>query len=162
MGRKRKKRKSKVPDDALVIELEEGFEEMFLNAFEELQGRPIASEQVGLDKLSEPHRRSSPPAAREVSFELDLHGLRLEEALRKVEYFIDSKLLEYQGRNLILKVITGKGLHSGAGGAVLPRAVHDFISNKYAKVIKSIEDSPDDVKVHGVPIRGHFKVKFMP
>ena len=57
-----------------------------------------------------------------------------------------------------LKVITGKGLHSRQGLAVLSREIHDYISNKYIHDIVEIDDSPCDVLMHGVPIRGHFNV----
>ena len=46
------------------------------------------------------------------------------------------------------------------GVGVLGREIHDYVSNKYVHNIVEIDDSPCDVLVHGVPIRGHFNVIF--
>lgn len=52
--------------------------------------------------------------------ELDLHGLRVEDALRRVDIFLTD--CHQRGLRKVL-VIHGKGLHSERGEAVLPRAV---------------------------------------
>jgi len=52
--------------------------------------------------------------------ELDLHGLRAEEALRRVDLFLAD--CHRRGLHKVL-VIHGKGLHSEGGEAVLARAV---------------------------------------
>ena len=92
------------------------------------------------------------------TYEIDLHGLRLGEALAFLEREM-ARLLNSQSRDFAVKVITGKGLHSGPDGAVLPREVHAHFVARYAAYIISIEESPHAVALAGVPIRGHFTAK---
>lgn len=90
---------------------------------------------------------------------LDLHRCTLQEAQDRVEFCVDALLAHGKGP-VTLKIITGKGLHSGPGGAVLPSAIHRFVVARFAPSIISIDESPADVMVAGVPIRGHFTVTF--
>jgi DNA-nicking Smr family endonuclease len=58
--------------------------------------------------------------------EIDLHGLRIEEALERVDRFLDESIKN--GFRKVL-VIHGKGLHSEKGEAVLARAVRLHLEN---------------------------------
>lgn len=96
-------------------------------------------------------------------YEIDLHGLTLSAALTR----LDTRMVQLEAagpRELIVKVITGKGLHSGPDGSVLPREVHGHFAARYRRHIVSIEESPHAVALSGLPIRGHFtaKLRFAP
>ncbi|MBM4311875.1 MAG: Smr/MutS family protein [Deltaproteobacteria bacterium] len=69
---------------------------------------------------SSKQRMSHAPAPRA---ELDLHGCHVQEALVRVEAFIETCALQGLGA---VRIIVGKGLHSQAG-AVLPDAVEKKI-----------------------------------
>ena len=89
---------------------------------------------------------------------IDLHGLTLQQA----KEFLDDRLSRLMGAGaltLTVKIVTGKGLHSGPGGAVLAKEIHRHVEAVYAKWIVSLEASPADVAIRGVPLRGHFCVK---
>lgn len=87
---------------------------------------------------------------------LDLHGLTAEEARDEIRQFIDRLLSQTHGK-FTVRIITGKGLHS-RDGAVLPRDSHYFVKQRYSDRIVRIDDSPADVLLGGIPIRGHFDV----
>ncbi len=93
--------------------------------------------------------------------EIDLHGKRLDEATLAVDLEIAAALTGRKGP-VRFRIITGKGLHSGPGGSVLPREVHRHVKQRYADVITALDESPADVKVRGVPLRGHFEVTIAP
>jgi DNA-nicking Smr family endonuclease len=93
-----------------------------------------------------------------LNFEIDLHGLSLSEALAELDFQM-SRILRTASGNLQVKVITGKGLHSGPEGPVLPREVHGHFASRYARYILSLEESPHAVALSGIPIRGHFTAK---
>lgn len=101
------------------------------------------------------HAKRRQKTAREV----DLHGLTLDAAISRLEVEIQA-LLQDLSSPVTLKIITGKGLHSGAGGAVLPREVHRYVKRTFGGVILQIEDSPADLAIGGIPLRGHFSVTF--
>lgn len=94
------------------------------------------------------------------SHELDLHRMTVSEATRAVDHKVAEILAGLaKGAEVTLKIITGKGLHSGPGGGVLARDVHDYVKNRYALQIVHIEESPAKATLGGVPLRGHFNVK---
>ena len=91
------------------------------------------------------------------TFTFDLHGLTLEESkdlLRtKIKVFSKKK-----NTKILLKIVTGRGLHSGPGGGVLCKDVHTFVCKYYGEYIISVDESPDEVRIGDVPLRGHFFV----
>jgi DNA-nicking Smr family endonuclease len=97
-----------------------------------------------------------------VPAEIDLHRMTLDEARVCVDRAVTEALAQIAQRGgrgeVTLKIVTGKGLHSGATGSVLPREIHRHVRQRYALQIVSIEESPADVTIGGVPIRGHFHV----
>ena len=68
-----------------------------------------------------PSRASAPGFQMEPQEQLDLHGLRREEAIQKLDFFIQDA--RYRGLRCV-KVITGKGLQS-LEGPVLKDAVEE-------------------------------------
>jgi DNA mismatch repair protein MutS2 len=74
---------------------------------------------------------------------LDLRGLRVDEALRKLETFIDQALPI--GNNILLEILHGKG--TGA----LRKAVRAHLRKNYPQ-IKDITDAPEDLGGSGITI----------
>ena len=89
--------------------------------------------------------------------QIDLHGLFLDEAIYKVDSKI-RELLNSKAHIINLKVITGKGRHSGPEGGVLPKEIHSYVRKKFKKHIVRMEESPADCMINGLPFRGHFTV----
>ena len=87
---------------------------------------------------------------------IDLHGLTVTEAETEIERKIQT--LRRTQKHLKLRIITGKGLHSAGGQGVLARDIHHFVKQRFGPSIVSIQESPLDVQLGGVPIRGHFDV----
>lgn len=101
--------------------------------------------------------KRGPPKARPI--QVDLHGLSLAEAKSKVDQAIARALAQVVPR-ITLRVITGKGRHSVTVGGVLPRAIHHHVKLFYKDFIVSIDESPADLVVGDLPVRGHFDVVF--
>ena len=57
-----------------------------------------------------------------------------------------------------VKIITGKGRHQQRGEHLLARDVHSWLEHKYRAWIVEIEQSPHDVLIGDLPLRGHFEV----
>ncbi len=88
---------------------------------------------------------------------IDLHRMTLAEAKARLDD-VFAALLQRLSGSVTVTIITGKGLHSGPGGAVLPREIHRYVQQAYGGYILRIDDSPDEVRIAGVPLRGHFNV----
>jgi DNA-nicking Smr family endonuclease len=133
------------------FELEEDADELFLKHLEQFKpDKPDAEEsRESRKKASRTHRAPQ-------VHEIDLHGLSLEEAQHTVRAVLDD-LREMAGLHRV-KIITGKGHHSQRGDSVLAREIHSFVLLTWRRVIMEIEDSPDQVRLAGVPLRGHFHV----
>ena len=142
-----KKNKDKYPS-GVSFELEDDAKQIFLDAIDDVDANAKNEE------LSVETQKSKQSSERQI--DLDLHGLSLSEAKSKVETTIESHRSSCV--TLKVKVVTGKGRHSGSSGSVLPRGVHDFVCQRFGKEIVSLEECPDDVMVNGLPIRGHFNV----
>lgn len=91
---------------------------------------------------------------------VDLHGLSFQESSELLEQIV-TRWLNSKRRLLVLQIITGKGIHSQDGrGGVLCKHVHSYVLQKFAHIIDEIDESPDRVRVGGLPLRGHFFVTF--
>ncbi len=159
MSRKKKKAIKKLSSlGDLTIALEPDAMKIFKEALDHMSADDIS------DKLADPkagdlnavRNNKSQPRLHEI----DLHGLTLADAQCRIDRWISAHLGEMQKENVFLKVITGKGLHSGPQGGVLTGGIHHYLWSKYNDIIKELEESPDDVRVGGVPIRGYFSVVF--
>ena len=153
-----KKRQQRIPSlsryEPLKFELEEDSERLFI---EFLDADPNL--QPGSDPPLSPGTCVSPPAPRGGKSErrIDLHGLNLRQAMHRVEAEI-LKLLASGPRVVSATVVTGKGLHSGSDGSILAREIHHFVSARFKRQIIRIQESPGDLLIGGIPIRGHFQV----
>lgn len=70
-------------------------------------------------------------AASTSAFHVDLHGLHVAEALDKAVQVLDHALRNPQdplAGTHVVRVMTGRGTHSGATGAALLPAVHDLLA----------------------------------
>ena len=89
---------------------------------------------------------------------VDLHGKTLDEAISFLDSYIAT--LKQKRAYIRLKIVTGKGLNSGFNGPVLANEVHGYIESRYSLNIVDIEESPGDLKINNMPIRGYFHVTF--
>lgn len=94
------------------------FAQMFdPHSFDKLAGKYQRQETAGLENFSS---KGYPP----VQESLDLHGCTIADAERKTTLFLAGA----QKKGLrTLEIITGKGLHSPGGKAVLPDAVEQHL-----------------------------------
>ncbi len=74
-----------------------------------------------------------------VRAELDLHGLRAEQAIQRVELFVDT--WSRREPDAVLRIITGKGNRS-AGAPVLLEAVREWLRQESGdKVADMVRDA---------------------
>jgi len=142
----------------ISFELEENAVEIFEEYLDKMDvtKMPKKDSLEDLTPAKSPKKSKKKPAnAKE--FHVDLHGLILDDAKNRIENFINQALAQTNGP-VKIKVITGKGIHSGPDGSVLPEGIWWFVKTHWSSKIISLEDSPADVKVGGLPIRGHFSV----
>ncbi len=133
------------------FELEENAEELFLSHLQEFK-----PDKRDAEEPEKAQKRAAKPRQVNAVQEIDLHGLRLVEAQQRVRDVLDG-LIEMAGTHK-LKIITGKGHHSKKGGSVLAKEMHSFVLLTYSRSILEIEESPDQVQLAGVLLRGHFHV----
>ena len=100
-------------------------------------------------------RKGSDPLFQEYS--LDLHGMTLEEAFHKIDATIKPLICKHKSR-FDVKIITGRGLHSGPEGSVLARETHHYVACKYQTYILRIDENPMDRAINGIPLKGYFRV----
>lgn len=136
------------------FELEEDAEELFLRHLEQFK-----PDKIDADRPRELEKKASKTRKATKVHELDLHGLRLDEARHRVREVLNG-LSEMAGMHR-LKIITGKGHHSERGDSVLAKEIHSFVLQTWRRMITEIEDSPDQVRLAGVPLRGHFHVTIL-
>jgi DNA-nicking Smr family endonuclease len=85
--------------------------------------------------------------------EIDLHGLRRDEARRALDQFLKNSLARYVG---CVRIVHGQGFRSGPGGPVLKANVQDWLAER-DEVLAFVSAAPR----HGgsgaldVLLRGH-------
>lgn len=89
--------------------------------------------------------------------ELDLHGQTVSEAKLSCDQLLRSI---NPGAQIDIKIITGKGRHSGNEGPTLISEIYNYINSKYKNNIVSIDSPPADDRLNGLPLRGFFDLKF--
>lgn len=147
---KRKKNRPQKLKSLLVGETEDDAA-LFQAALERLDPHAIKSKLAEIDDPIQPK-----PATKLPTQEIDLHHCNVAEAKQIVDQVVAQIIL---GRGPCrLKIITGKGRHSGPKGPILAREIHTYIVTNYANHIVSIEESPADLLIGGVSLRGHFHV----
>ncbi|MBF0440952.1 MAG: Smr/MutS family protein [Oligoflexales bacterium] len=133
------------------FELEDNAEELLLSHLENENIKPK-------DEIESVKKSLKGNRAEVVHIEIDLHGQTLDEAKRKVDRLFQ-KLLEKKGTLFEILIITGKGRHSSTEGGVLPGHIYNHTLRKYKDYVVCIDESPEQLKIDGLPIRGHFKVR---
>lgn len=176
------RRPPKLDDSAARHEAEAEADRLFLEAMARLENVPVKDR--ALDQESEAKRSSVPGTPRGSSvpgapaapgalgkatrrsvpgadgvIKVDLHRLTVAEAEARVARVLAGLVDGLKpGDRIKVQIITGKGRHSGSGGAVLAREIHRFVRRQFGASIVAIEDSPADLVVGELPIRGHFHV----
>jgi hypothetical protein len=168
------KRPKKLRDDQVkrrggeFVELEPDAEEIFLKSLENMDPRAakqklrdeaLSRPSPGKGGASDPSSSTPSPGKGMRDHSLDLHRMTLVEAEAAVDRFL-APLLTGRGGEVTVTIVTGKGRHSGEGGGVLAKEIHGYVRRRYGAQIVAIEESPADLKVGGLPLRGHFKVVF--
>ena len=97
------------------------------------------------------------PTKKERSRLIDLHGMTVTEAIGHLDREISLATNANSGP-ILLKIVTGKGLHSGPSGGILVTEIYKYVCHRYGPVILSIDSSPAEVALGGIPWRGHFNV----
>lgn len=136
--------------DPLFMEAIEEISSHLIKAHKKSSGLPQPSPQ------SVKKQKSLPPT------EVDLHGYLLRDALAKIDRAIAPLLKLPEGKKppkgTTLKIITGKGRHSGADGGVLIKEVYRHVASVYRHAIVKIDNPPAKDKLYGLPLRGFFLV----
>ena len=153
------KRPPKLP--SIATESEDESREIFLAAVAKLDTQKPPDKDSQSQKAQNPRLAPKTDSHKSKPIQIDLHGLNLEEAKGYVRVVLQTILRDLSGQ-LTVTIITGKGRHSGPRGAVLPRQIHDFVLRNFSQYIVYIEESPSDVTIGGLPIRGHFRVTIRP
>lgn len=152
---------SRPKPSALSFEISEEADRAFLEAMAGLDPSKIPGKDLQADEdamrsaLASGARGRAKTGSPDIT--LDLHGYTLSEANDIVGNKI-SEILVSKAGVVTLRVITGKGHHSGAGGSVLAKGVHSYVEQRFRKSIERIDSAPADVIVGNLPIRGHFDV----
>ena len=113
---------------------------LFLDTMELLFAPPDKDRRAATRPTREVRRL---PAARRLhetpQDEVDLHGMRVEEALRRLTGFLVSAR---SARLRTVLVITGKGLHSDDGRGVLKEAVERWLRDQGQGRVRAFQEAP--------------------
>src|SRR5690606_29263413 len=94
----------------------------------------------------------------EYYYELDLHGMTVSEARNFMSMRLTDICNKHAGKLVKIRIITGKGRHSGPEGSSLSAMAHTFAQEILGSRIIAITEAPSQVKINNLPIRGHFDV----
>lgn len=167
MGRKRQKGKSgtggdnprlpKVP--SVSFDIGEEADQAFLDAMNTLDLSQIPAKDRKKDESPAVRKPAATPRSKTdgPAISIDLHGYTLREALEVVGNRI-SQVVARESGTIHIRIVTGKGRHSGSEGSVLAKEVHKYVVQRFQKYIQRIDSAPADVMVGDLPIRGHFDV----
>ena len=92
-------------------------------------------------------------------YDIDLHGLTVEEAQRHVIKAIEDLLASAKGQPVNIRVITGKGHRSRGREPQLIHSIHHVVETRFKARIISIEVSPHELKIGDSYFKGHFDLK---
>ena len=154
MGKKRKKGRKLPKYSQVSFDMEPDADQMFLDFIENFS--PTKDDKK-LSEESPKKGRSNRSNSDTKKLTIDLHGYSSRDAIQEVDRVIGENLDSSLGE-VHLKIITGKGRHSGADGPVLAGEVYNHIKRTYRDRILKIDENPDLLRLNGVLIRGHFEV----
>lgn len=159
---KKKNRPPKLPGGAGVqVEFGDEEKELFLKHLEE--GVPDKDELMkeGFVSTRSGNKAKARPKKADIQgnvVSIDLHGLTEEQAENKIREQVAGVL---RGQRTKLRIITGRGRHSGPGGPVLAVSIHQYVLARFGAIILDIEASPADTTMDGLTFRGHFHVTIL-
>lgn len=152
MPRKSKKiRKITTPPGGIRFDIEENAEQLLHDAIDSM---PTTIDKDEGGELH--HELKKPPRPKAGVHQIDLHGLTLGESQQRIDALLRRVVTNKQP--VRVKIITGKGKHRQRGVNLLARDVHRWLTQKYHDWIVEIEQSPHDVRLGDLPLRGHFEV----
>lgn len=164
MGRKRQKGKAEKDNrgapkaTSVSFEIGADADQAFLDAMNTLDLTQIPAKDTKKDGGDEARKPAAPRGKSDgPAISIDLHGYTLREALDVVGNRI-AQLLARESGTIHVRVVTGKGRHSGSEGSVLAKEVHKYVVQRFQKSIQRIDSAPADVMVGNLPIRGHFDI----
>jgi DNA-nicking Smr family endonuclease len=155
--------KARQPEHGVRFDVEDDAETLFRQAVDQIgstRGKILLKDESPDRSVSERVRGKSKTAGPRPELKIDLHGMTLDEARRHVDDRINDLLVKLNPGNVVtINIVTGKGLNSGAGGSVLAREIPEWVRNRFARHILEMDESPADVQLGGIPLRGSFRIK---
>jgi len=105
------------------------------------------------DKISRPIKKTHK------RFDIDLHGMTVQDAQSYVIRAIQEILDGAKGQMVEIRVITGKGHRSKDRAPQLIHSIHHVVESKFKHRLISIEVSPHELKLGDTYLKGHFDLK---
>jgi len=152
--------KNPVSGHGVRFELESDAEDLFKTAVDAMgkRSRPLNNKDDDRDGQTS-HQGAKSRKNKASPTKIDLHGMTLEAARRYVDSRINDILAQLSpGASAALDIVTGKGLNSGSGGGVLAREIPEWVRQRFARHIVDMDESPAEVQLGGMPLRGNFRV----
>jgi DNA-nicking Smr family endonuclease len=150
---KKRKGKSQVPRlpfGSIEFHVDENDLEEFQRQIDDPWFGQDFSKQKQEENLEKPTRKR----VQEQTMQVDLHGMTVEKAMAAV----DRAIFQAKQRQVTkLRVITGRGLHSGPGGPVLAVEIYQYVAKYLNSSVKILDASPE--LLSGVALKGYFDVK---
>lgn len=155
MNPKKPQKQKPAPKASVSIETGDAADRAFLEAMQAFDPASVpVKDTPDAAPLVRKRSQSGPGQPDDV---IDLHGFTLKEALDIVQARLAAALARSTGI-IHIRIITGKGRHSGEGGSVLAREVHADVRRRFHNHIQRIDEAPAAVMVGDLPVRGHFDV----
>lgn len=132
--------------------LEANAQQMLQDALDAMPTHIDKDDNNGKTNIRKPAKHTTKTAMHQI----DLHGLTLRESQQQIDTLL--RRVVSRASNVRVKIITGKGRHRQRGEHLLARDVHSWLQHKYREWIVEIEQSPHDVRIGDLPLRGHFEV----
>lgn len=111
-----------------------------------------------LESEQNPEAKSRPKKKND-RYDIDLHGMTVDEAQHYVVNAIDDILAGAKGQTVTIRVITGKGNRSRDRGPQLIHSIHHVVESRFKSRLISIEVSPHELKIGNTYLKGHFDLK---
>ncbi|MDA9950997.1 Smr/MutS family protein [Oligoflexaceae bacterium] len=152
---KKKKQREKFDSDRSSPEDEDA--RLFREAIETLDERQLRNKLSAERQQSNQLPAKKPKSKSNSLIRIDLHGMRLEEAIRSSCRRLDQLMSE--GDRSTVEIITGKGRHSDESGGVLVKEVYGRLKKRYSNEFVFLDSDPGKDLLGGLPIRGSFRMR---